>query len=353
MKIVQVIDKLNVGGAERVLVDQANLLYENGSDVSVICLLDKGDLDEQLNAAIPVTYIRRQNKYHPKYLSSLYSELMKYDVIHVHLRQVIRYVSLLFYFKGLHKKRVVVFQDHYGKIATNKELSFSIKKAIKNCSAYVGVSEQLTDWAKSNTLNKTIYKLTNIVRPSVVNSEAKLHTTQINIVSVGNFRPQKNYEFLCQLVSQSPKDFHFTIYGKIVDADYFKTIKALINQLQIEERVTIITDCNAVIEELPKYHLGLHCAASETGPLVAIEYLSVPIPFVTYNTGEVAKEVSKNFPEFIQNDFDIKNWNATILQLIKNREAYITNLKPYYSENYSENAYVESCLSLYKKLVNQ
>ena len=32
------------------------------------------------------------------------------------------------------------------------------------------------------------------------------------------------------------------------------------------------------------------------------------IPFLTYNTGDVAMEVSSVIPEFINDDFDIKNW---------------------------------------------
>ena len=46
MKVLQVIDKLDVGGAERVLVDLSNILDENNIDTTVLCLLKDSSLDE-------------------------------------------------------------------------------------------------------------------------------------------------------------------------------------------------------------------------------------------------------------------------------------------------------------------
>jgi glycosyltransferase involved in cell wall biosynthesis len=351
MKVLQVIDCLNVGGAERVLVDLSNLLQENGSDVTVLCLLNEAVLDSHLNTAIPVIYLRRKNKYNPFYLVKLYSILSQFDIIHIHLRQVLRYISLLFYATRLHKSKVVVFHDHFGSINTQQHITPSIRKALKCCKAYIGVSDQLTGWAEQNNVNNTVYKLTNIVRPSRGNVKSKLSSEQINIVSVGNFRPQKNYEFLCRLIAHSPKNFHYTIYGQIVDANYYNEIKSLIKHLKIADNVRVITDCNTIQTELPKYHLGVHCATSETGPLVAIEYLSVPIPFVAYNTGEVAKDVSRSFPIFIQNDFNVENWTTNMARIVNHREDYIDHLKSYFSQNYSEDRYVEKCLSIYHQLL--
>ena len=49
MKVLQVIDKLDVGGAERVSIDLAILLSRQPEvTVSFLCLLDKGELDFEL-----------------------------------------------------------------------------------------------------------------------------------------------------------------------------------------------------------------------------------------------------------------------------------------------------------------
>ena len=353
MKIVQVIDRLEVGGAERVLVDLTNLLHEYKYDVSLICLLKEGQLDTQLHSDIPVTYIRRKHKYNPIYLYKLHKELIKYDVIHIHLRQVLRYVSLLFYITRLHKKRVVVFHDHFGKIAENKTISGSIKNAIKRCSAYLGVSEELVSWASDNKLNANVYKLANVIRSEGSKTESKnMKKGSVKIVSVGNFRPQKNYEYLLELIKSSPEHYHFTIFGHPVDKNYFEKIKTLIGNFDIENKVTIITNCNDIKAELHKYDIGVHAAKSETGPLVAIEYLSKGLPFVAYNTGEVANEVKLEFKDFIQHDFEVSNWLKHIDSILKSKCELKTDLELFYNRNYSEEAYLKACTSIYNELLN-
>lgn len=353
MKIVQVIDRLEVGGAERVLVDLTNLLHESKYNVSVICLLQEGQLDAQLASEISITYIKRENKFNPFYLIMLYKELVKYDVIHIHLRQVLRYVSLLFYFTRLNNKKVIIFHDHFGKIAQNKSISNSIKFAIKKCSAYVGVSEELVSWAKETRLNANIYKLANIIRKKEISLKDKgTFNNKVEIVSVGNFRPQKNYEYLLDVIKVSPSNYNFTIYGQSVDNAYFEKIKAQIKKFNIVDKVTIITDCKDIKNELHKYDIGIHTAKSETGPLVAIEYLSENLPFVAYNTGEVADKVKLEFKEFIQNDFEVNNWLKQMDVLLKSKEEIETRIELFYNQNFSEESYLESCVSIYEVLLN-
>ncbi|MCT4628401.1 glycosyltransferase [Winogradskyella sp.] len=353
MKVVQVIDRLEVGGAERVLVDLTNLLHEHNYDVSLVCLLKEGQLDKQLHSDINITYIQRKNKYNPIYLYKLYKELIKYDVVHVHLRQVLRYVSLLFYITQLHKKRVVVFHDHFGKIAENKTLSKSIKSAIERCAAYIGVGEELVGWAKENRLNVNIYKLTNIIRKEDCKIEPiKKSDGNIRIVSVGNFRPQKNYEYLLELISNSPENYCFTIFGQIVDVAYFQKIESLISTLGISNKINIVTKCNDVKRELHKFDVGLHTAKSETGPLVAIEYLSQGLPFIAYNTGEVASIVKLEFDNFIQHNFEVDKWLKNIDIILKNKEELKHDIKLFYNQKFSEEAYLKSCVLIYNTLLN-
>lgn len=352
MRIVQVIDHLNVGGAERVLVDLSNLLYEKGQDVTVLCLLAEGKLDKKLHKSIPVIYLRRKNKYNPVYLYKLYKIVSQFDIIHIHLRQVLRYVSLFFYSFKLHKKTTVLFHDHYGKINTDKAISNSLKFALKHCKAYIGVSNQLTLWAENNAVNSKIFKLGNIVRSATRSLESKRPTDQIHVVSVGNFRPQKNYEFLCALIAECPKKFNFTIYGHIVDANYYTKICNLIEKLNIAHSVKIISDCDSVTNELQHYHIGLHCASSETGPLVALEYMNAALPFLAYSTGDVAEDVSKNYPNFIQKNFKIEHWITNMEHIVSNREDYSSSIKSYVTDKYSEDTYLSKCLAIYNQLQN-
>ena len=61
MKILQVIDTLDIGGAERVLINITNLLYKNGMDVSVLTTVANGPLSKDLNSKIKINTIKKNH----------------------------------------------------------------------------------------------------------------------------------------------------------------------------------------------------------------------------------------------------------------------------------------------------
>ena len=63
MKICQVIDTLNVGGAERVCVDMCNMLEEKKVDFHLLVLVSKGELFNDLNENVDYTILNRNNKF--------------------------------------------------------------------------------------------------------------------------------------------------------------------------------------------------------------------------------------------------------------------------------------------------
>ncbi|WP_418637698.1 glycosyltransferase, partial [Winogradskyella sp.] len=110
MKVLQVIDKLNVGGAERVCVDLTNLMFEKNINVSILTFDSKGKLQEDLHQQIFKINLNRKNKYNILKAYRLSKIIKQYDIVHVHMRHVYRYVklvSLLFFVKT-----PVILHDH-------------------------------------------------------------------------------------------------------------------------------------------------------------------------------------------------------------------------------------------------
>lgn len=272
MKVLQVIDKLEVGGAERVAIDLCSLLHEHGIEVDFLNLLEPAVLDEELlQKNIKVKYLYRKNKFNPIYLIRLFGILNNYNIVHVHSRHVLRYVSLTFFLPKYFRKFTVIFHDHYGAIEDDKTISFFLRKCIASCSAYIGVSDSLVDWVMKNRLNKNVFLLENIVRE---NLGFRSIDTKSKIVIVGNFRKQKNYAFLIAILKNLPETIAVDLYGSVVDQKYYREIVESAKSLGIFNRVNIITNEKHITEIVANYELALHCAASETGPLVALEYMS-------------------------------------------------------------------------------
>lgn len=353
MKILQVIDKLDVGGAERVAVDLSILLSkEVSAKVDFLCLLGPAVLDKELQKEhIEVLYLNRKQKFNPFTVIKTLKILNEYDIVHVHSRHILRYVGLTFlpFFKRNYK---LVFHDHYGAIETDSNVSKYLRFCIKKSAAYIGVSSSLTNWATNRNLNTNIYLLSNIIRK---NLNKRKHATESKIVVVGNFRPQKNYEFLCKLVTLLPSYISIDLYGAVVDEVYHSKITTLKSELNIEDRLHLISGEKHISELLCNYKLALHCAASETGPLVAIEYLSKGVPLLMYKTGEVAETISKYSNELLMTNFELDQWKVKIENLLNNELECQKNAQlnsKIYNENYSEENYTKACLNIYKHILN-
>jgi glycosyltransferase involved in cell wall biosynthesis len=98
------------------------------------------------------------------------------------------------------------------------------------------------------------------------------------------------------------------------------------------------------------YSFAIHTAKSETGPLVLIEYLSVGIPFIAFETGEVAKDLKQHLPVFFKDNFDIIEWCDTLLKM-KSMDKSMLKQKEInlFKELYSEDKYVNECIQLYQR----
>jgi glycosyltransferase involved in cell wall biosynthesis len=87
MKILHVVENLNRGGLERVVIDLARLQAQHGHDIHVICIMDKGLLAPELeNVNIEVVPLNKQNIGGLSALTKLRQKLKEIvpDVIHTH-----------------------------------------------------------------------------------------------------------------------------------------------------------------------------------------------------------------------------------------------------------------------------
>ena len=114
LKILQVIDRLDTGGAERVMVDLSNIFHSHGHLVTSLAILDHGALGEYLAEGIERIDLQRQGRFHMASMKKLAELARKNDIVHVHMRHNLKYVGLIKLIFGFNTP--IVFHDHYGKI---------------------------------------------------------------------------------------------------------------------------------------------------------------------------------------------------------------------------------------------
>jgi len=351
MKILQVIDKLDVGGAERVLVDLSNILDENNIDTTVLCLLKESLLDEKLNKNINKIYLNRSNKWSVIKLVQLYHILKKYDIVHVHSRHVLRYVGLMVFLPKFLRPFKIIFHDHsLLKIENNsladKFLTFLLKKI-------EGVIMVCDDQKYFYPNHLTPFLLENIVRSNSV-SNTPIRSNK-RLVAIGNFVRIKNYELMLEILNGLPPEYQLDIYVNRVDEKYYEENSELIDKLLGVSRLRVIQGKVGLQSKLEAYSLAIHTSLSESGPLVAIEYMSMGLPVIMYDTGAVAKRIKNKIPNLIKENTDKKNWIETILKTcsnIHNMQSYSNEMSAIFKDNYSEKRYTKACQHIYQCIIN-
>lgn len=348
MNVLQVIDTLQVGGAEKITVLLSNLLHRKGVTTSVLILRKEGDLLQELDPDIKRFFLNRTQRYSISKLKETASIVSKYDIVHIHLKHNYRYVALACLLFGVTKPKLLL-HDHSHTLRIEKRSRRALKdwffKNIFKPKYYIGVQKEQLDWAqkKLNIGSNHCFLLENVVVKQEHNIPIE---EQSGVVMVGNISRIKNYEFALKLIHKT--NHTLTIFGNVVDSVYLSELKKEIENLGLTHKVQFIEKVTDVQPYLSKFKFALHTSKKETGPLVLIEYLAHHLPFVSNATGQVYEKTKNEIPGCYSLGFKETDWLQKIdnLHLIPKEK-----LTQCYTDNFSSENYIETCLNLYKKIL--
>ncbi len=349
MKILQVIARLDSGGAERVFVDTCNMLYKRGHDVSILFTRSHGELCNQINSKVPIISLERKNKYSLSAMYRMARIVENFDIIHVHLRYNLLYLKLALMLSR-NRSRKIIFHDHFGQIDVDKRIPLYFYFFRKNY-IYVGVSRSLSDWAIKHLGIKShnVHTLPNIRLVDKVGEQKDIKSSDtLKLVHVSNIHPIKNIEFSLEVVNNFSKsrNVHLTVYGNKSDSEYFDKLNRIIKEYDIEDKVKFIFDENDIPSILNQYNFGLYTSRSESGPLVIIEYLSQGLPFITFETGEVIEQIKDKYPYMIMNNFNAIKWSNQMKKILSlNPSAELIRT---FRNTFSSDSYCSKLIDIYK-----
>ncbi len=341
MKVLQVIDTFGVGGAEKVAIDLSNLLHMSGLQIVALTLLGPGKLAAQLNPEIRLRSLHRHHRFDLKAAKAFIQLAREVDLVHVHMRHNYRYCQ--FFALIFNLKTPIILHDHCGLFQTQDPWKF---RYFLKPAWYIGVSEILVDQANLTWKIAPAHTLllSNIVLPKPIETIAPKN----GMVLVSNIKPAKNQAFAIQLLTKI--DSRLTLYGAIQDPNYFQELQSGITKLGLSDKIRFVEDCTEIQEVLPAYRLGLHTSTAESGPLVLIEYLAQGLPFLAFDTGEVASILRPYFPDYFIDNLDPDQWVERIellLQLPPDRE----KMQQVFEQHFGHKSYTEKCLSFYQRVV--
>jgi glycosyltransferase involved in cell wall biosynthesis len=336
-----VIDRLEVGGAERVFLDLTYLLLNEGVQVDTLLISGHGSLFQSIDPRAGKYFLNRKWKFNPFKMFECATVCSKYQIVHVHMRHTYAYVRLAQMISF--KKFKIIFHDHYGDIGINSRMPFNLKGLFKP-TYYIGVSGHLVNWAVSKLSidNNKAFLLGNTVIPT---TEGIQMNPKQDLVMVSNIRSTKNIELAIELSNKLGRNL--TVYGNMYPSEYSENILKLI---ETSPYVKLIQGETNVQRFFGNYSLALHTAHSETGPLVLIEYLAKGLPFLAHATGEVADVLKHEIPECFMDSLEVTQWEEKI-KYLEDAAPSSEKLKSLFGKYFGTQQYVEKCLGIYQKIL--
>lgn len=345
MKILQVIDSLNIGGAEKVCRDTITMLLDAGHQADCMVISSRGALYDQIDHRATVYFLNRRYKYSLAKMRKCALLASKYDIVHVHMRHTWLYIKLaLILFL---KNPKLVFHDHFGDISIIKKVPYRLRWPFRP-DHYIAVSSELAQWAKDNLGHKgmKIYLLRNTIIP--LDKQSSKYSGDWILVS--NLRGTKNQLFAIQLADFMQR--RLVIFGNHDGTAYADRV---LTEAGHSGNIAVVQNETNVQQYFKNFTMAIHVSISETGPLVLLEYMAHGLPFITTAKGEVVDQIKNVFPYLIAESFDMTEWEQKINLLecrIRNEgDTLATDLKRLFADKFSPEHYLEQCLKIYQNVL--
>lgn len=294
MRVLQLIDSLHPGGAERVAVNIANALVSN-VEVSYLCATRaEGLLKETINAQVNYLFLDKSKTVDTQAIKRLSAFVKKENINIIHAHGTSFFLATII--KILNTTVKIVWHDHYGDRAnTSKRNQLILKQCSKSFSQIFCVNENLVNWATLNLKCSKINFLPNFVIAQVFNKKTQLKGKEgKRIICLANLRPDKDHfnaiaAFKKIVITNPEWTMHFV--GKTFNGAYLKSIIDKVNALGLSENIFFYGSIGDVPYALEQSTIGILSSASEGLPMALLEYGLRGLPVVVTNVGDCSKVI--------------------------------------------------------------
>jgi glycosyltransferase involved in cell wall biosynthesis len=353
MKVLQLIDSLHAGGAERVAVNYANSLTSHVEGSYLCATREEGLLKESLLKAVTYVFLEKKSTFDIKAIKKLnhFIKSNTIDIIHAHSTS---------YFLGsiikiLNPSLVLIWHEHYG----NREQTSIINKVILKLfssffSCVIAVNDALKVRSENKLLTKNVYVLPNY---PVMNSSLKKTTLHGDdgkrIICLANLRPDKDHINLLNAFNKVIKikpNWTLHLVGHFYEDNYCRSIKNTILENSLEKHVFIYGSCPDVFNILSQSTIGVLASKSEGLPVALLEYGLAKLPVVATHVGDCSKVISNNTEGFLIEPNNHETLAKALLTYINNLDLRLDiaqNLHSKVMSNFSEEKAMESLIKIY------
>jgi len=290
VRVLQLIDSLEIGGAERMAVNYANALHKRIA-VSAFCVTrNEGALKALINPEIPYLYLERKRRldFTAVFRLQRFIKKHKIEVIQAHGSSYLIGVLAKLVTPGLK----LIWHDHYGKSEFLEERkATSLKMLSVFFDAVFAVNEKLAHWSKEKLKVKNTFYIKNFIAEALaLDSDFEVFGAKgKRIVCVANLRPQKNHQLLLdafKLVLEQDAAFTLHLFGQVPDSLYTDSLFERMKAEPFTKSVFYHGTHLKMSAILPHFDIGVLSSDSEGLPLAILEYGQAGLDAVATDVGQ-------------------------------------------------------------------
>jgi len=340
-----IINSLNMGGAEALILLQAIELKKRGEVVHVVVLKDGHPDMESRFVENKIDVIRLRGRPFlsiPCFLYVLHK--VKPDIVHAHLFPSLLYGGVA---KVLHFCNKLFFTEHNTTNNRRKwflwpfDVAMYIPLDRLVCISY-GVQTETTKWNRF-LKNKSVV-IENAISPCSVKSEYDCIAGNFRLITVGRLVADKNIELQIRMLC-SVEYAHLDIYG---EGSLRRSLEDLSVLLGVRNRVNFCGVTNSLPKIYRRYDAYIHTATLEGFGLVVAEAMSAGLPVIVPNLPGISEVAGEAGCKYNPNSLDELIVSVgSLANLSKNEREALGARSIKQSMKFGIEQHVDKLLSLY------
>ena len=291
MRIIQIIDSLEAGGAERMAVSYANALADAIDFSGLVVTRKERPLLNQIDEKVSYLFLNKKSLIDFKSVLRLRRFVKQNKVTHVQAHSTSFFLAFLV--KLSCPSLQLIWHDHYGDSEfLEKRPILALRMTLPFFSGIVSVNQKLKNWTVQKLNFKNVIYLPNFaVKENTVSADTILKGMEgKRIVCLANLREQKNHFLLLNVarkLKESHPDWTFHLVGKDFEDEYAAQIKKIIQEFDLGNTVFIYGTKQDIENILNQSEIAILTSKSEGLPVALLEYGLNKKAVIVTDVGEI------------------------------------------------------------------
>ncbi|MFT3705703.1 MAG: glycosyltransferase [Agriterribacter sp.] len=307
MKVLQVVNSLTAGGAQKLIGDFVPVMNTKGITVDVLLFTEaKGPfLERLLNHNVRVLNIKSQNLYSPANALKAAKYLKDYDIVHSHLFPANYWTALAKLAKPFANRKVKLVTTEHSN--TNRRFEKAYFRPVdrfiyRQYSTLIAISESVQQvlWNRLHHPNiPIVYNAVNVQELAQAVPVPFPHN-QINLLMVASFSEPKDHITLIKAVAQLDDHYHLYLAGQ---GSTESECRELCKTLKVEHRVHFMGGRKDIPGLMKAADLNVLSSHWEGLSCVTLESMASGTPFIGTDINGIKELFPDNkFPLFKNGD---------------------------------------------------